>query len=1501
MTVAVRVRPMNKREIALGTVCCIDMQNNQTILKQIDGHVAHKSDKVFAFDYSFWSMDPREKRFADQESVFDNVGQRVLNNSMQGFNACIFAYGQTGSGKSYSMMGCPGKEGIIPRISAEMFKFVEEKTSDSLSFKLEVSYLEIYNEKVRDLLNPSNKKALKVREHASTGPYVDGLVKTVVANASKIAELIDEGGKSRTVAATNMNSESSRSHSVFTVNITQEEKVGGLVGEKCSRLSLVDLAGSERASKTGAAGDRLKEGSNINKSLSTLGLVISALATGKSKFVPYRDSVLTWLLKDCLGGNSKTVMVAAISPSADNYEETLSTLRYADRAKKIVNKAVVNEDPNTKIIRELREEVAKLKAMLGGGAASPGKTEKVEMKEQLKESEKLLSEVEKPWDERVRETEQTNNRRQETLQSMGISLSSKGIKMSGKQAFLVNLHPDQAMTEMLVYNLPDSGDALIGSSDKCYIRLQSFGIEEHHATITVDGEKVSMMPQDGAMCCINGVNLTERTALRSGDRLLWGSNHYFKLTIPWEKIQTLTPANESVCDFEAAQREVMMNQLPDGARETIQQLENQILDDDGATTVITGVNEKERSHYEDVIGKLQNELSVAKKESPAKREKKARRQRLKEGVRLLKGDLARAQHMVMEANSLCDRLGKAVKFSVTLRIPPSRLGPSTENEARLLCQAAIKLQRPGREDNIWDVEKLEERMSEMRFEILSINSDNSDEFSESSESTARTPMSPDSRPDPFADDQQQTLVGVASFYLESLFYDLNQPFDYTSPIVSPNGSSAGKLRVRLERIAGRILVPEDEEYFSPALTPSESSDEITVRVEVIEAIKLSPTLAHFVECQYQFPGTSYRVSVHPVIDETMSPRTDRDRLDVRYRDSKEFTINLEPNVLGEFERGALNIEVLGHQDRYRAREKREEAGIDWRAVEEEGRSLAERWGEVSRRVKVDVEIQELEDGHYQPVEIEKPETSCGGVYQLRAGMSRRLLISTTPLMERGHLPLVLGEMTSAQIGSILIDGDNFSEIKTPDSYQEHDLANLREKWSVALDERKSLLDIELQKEQTDLDRESALFQQVAVLAEERNAVLVPQSESGMPGAPEPDDIVRPMGFEQHVPVLYLGLDQDSSEDTIPGARSLLPGEDESKMINLSMIKNCWGEQGGTHAVFAWDSSVHDHQNLNKPDGKTQVYLIVTVKLRVSLPVEKEIVMRKRIQVEIQPQRRGLMQSLKKNLRLSSNIRYTKNSVVYEIISTLPLPAENMTLDAGADDLAEMAANTARERTDSTSEEMWDPNTAFDRYVKSLQTVERILDIERIKQQAALHRMIDDLGIPKLFSRRNKFVESILSPGPEARPPPGLHQLRPSQTMPSISNFRDPLIQEHDEQLDEPTKEEIDLHSELHAVPRLCSNFSTGSNHSGMMSPAVSDLSPAVSDLSADDSDDSDSDDSDSDDDSDSESDSDDSDSSSDSDDSNDQEPQNSLTEAKTISPVDTSQFTDLSNLHGSAK
>lgn len=334
--------------------------------------------KKFAYDRSYWSFDKAAPHFAGQDNLFDDLGTPLLDNAFQGYNNCIFAYGQTGSGKSYSMMGYGKEYGVIPRICQSMFQRIDDIQRDKqLGCTVEVSYLEIYNERVRDLLNPSSKGNLKVREHPSTGPYVEDLAKLVVRSFDEIENLMDEGNKARTVAATNMNETSSRSHAVFTLTLTQKrhDAETSMDTEKVSRISLVDLAGSERANSTGATGARLKEGAEINRSLSTLGRVIAALAdvaAGKKKnasMVPYRDSILTWLLKDSLGGNSMTAMIAAISPADLNYEETLSTLRYADSAKRIRNHAIVNEDPNARMIRELKEELGQLRAQLGGGTA----------------------------------------------------------------------------------------------------------------------------------------------------------------------------------------------------------------------------------------------------------------------------------------------------------------------------------------------------------------------------------------------------------------------------------------------------------------------------------------------------------------------------------------------------------------------------------------------------------------------------------------------------------------------------------------------------------------------------------------------------------------------------------------------------------------------------------------------------------------------------------------------------------------------------------------------------------------------------------------------------------------------------------------------------------------------------------------------------------------------------------------------------------------------------
>uniref|UniRef100_A0A0M3ILV7 Kinesin-like protein n=1 Tax=Ascaris lumbricoides TaxID=6252 RepID=A0A0M3ILV7_ASCLU len=344
-----------------------------------------------------------------QRKVFDDLGKGVLNNAWKGYNCSLFAYGQTGSGKSYSMVGYKNNKGIIPIICEELFKRIDEKrikdteteyqiakqihpqicvsiSEDLLIsricgfiFQVSISMFEIYCEKVRDLLSakPPPKGGLKIREHPKNGFYVEDLLSIPVNSYKEIEQKMDEGTKQRTIAATDMNATSSRAHTIVKIQFNQKStKSDGGTTTKSSQINLVDLAGSERQKDAHSEGDRLKEGIVINQSLSTLGRVIKALyeQQGKKKKnvsqIPYRDSVLTSLLKNALGGNSKTIMIAALSPADINYEETLSTLRFADRAKSIKTKAIINESATERMIRELKEENARLLELIQTGATT---------------------------------------------------------------------------------------------------------------------------------------------------------------------------------------------------------------------------------------------------------------------------------------------------------------------------------------------------------------------------------------------------------------------------------------------------------------------------------------------------------------------------------------------------------------------------------------------------------------------------------------------------------------------------------------------------------------------------------------------------------------------------------------------------------------------------------------------------------------------------------------------------------------------------------------------------------------------------------------------------------------------------------------------------------------------------------------------------------------------------------------------------------------------------
>ncbi|XP_013103860.2 kinesin-like protein Klp98A [Stomoxys calcitrans] len=558
--VAVRVRPFNSREEDMDAVCIVEMENKKTrLLKpklQALRDAGRENHHDFTFDYSYWSFDKNDKHFATQEQVYNDLGTDVIDCAFQGYNACVFAYGQTGSGKTFTMMGAPDNPGLIPRICSELFARMRVGQESGTGYKTHASYLEIYNERVKDLLGPQTSgHGLRVREHRTLGPYVENLSQHSVADFDEIQECITRGNIQRTTASTNMNDTSSRSHAIFTITFVQAGYLNDMPSETVSKIHLVDLAGSERANATGATGQRLKEGAHINKSLVTLGSVISALAeqtttangsssTKRVLYIPYRDSILTWLLKDSLGGNSKTIMIAALSPADCNYSETLSTLRYANRAKNIINKPTINEDPNVKLIRELRDEINKLKSMLSGDIQPLQPSLKMLEDLQKKEAqEKVLTEE---WTEKWKEAQSILQEQK----SLGLRKSGVGVVLDSEMPHLIGIHND-ITTGVTLYSLKE-GETFIGTDEAEIppdIELTGDGIRPQHCTIVLKDGICTLHPGALAQCWLNAHLIDEPTNISQGDIILLGRTNIFRFNNPTEAARLRKEFNRSQLDM----------------------------------------------------------------------------------------------------------------------------------------------------------------------------------------------------------------------------------------------------------------------------------------------------------------------------------------------------------------------------------------------------------------------------------------------------------------------------------------------------------------------------------------------------------------------------------------------------------------------------------------------------------------------------------------------------------------------------------------------------------------------------------------------------------------------------------------------------------------------------------------------------------------------------------------------------------------------------------------
>ncbi|CAL8311913.1 unnamed protein product [Lota lota] len=1197
-----------------------------------------------------------------------------------------------------------------------------------------------------------SRQALRVREHSVMGPYVDGLSRLAVACYKDVESLMSEGNKSRTVAATNMNEESSRSHGVFNIILTHTllDRATGTQGEKVSKLSLVDLAGSERAAKTGAAGERLKEGSNINRSLSTLGLVISALAEqgagkNKNKFVPYRDSVLTWLLKDSLGGNSRTAMVATVSPAADNYEETLSTLRYADRAKSIVNHAVVNEDPNARIIRELREEVEKLRDQLTQAESLKAP----ELKDRLEESEKLIQEMNVTWEDKLMKTEAIALERQRQLESLGISLQSSGIRVVEDRCFLVNLNADPALNELLVYYLKEH--TRVGSADSQDIQLCGMAIQAEHCVIDITAHSgVVLTPHRNARTCVNGAVLSAPLQLHHGDRILWGNNHFFRINLPRNLSQAgvegedggvatmraglsaerLEGASDGASDvsfgYEFAQTEVLMNTMghDDPIHAALHTLGRQYEEEKRSAL------ERQRLLYEQELEHLRKHLppertahllleptaSSAPSCTPLTRMRRWSEDReavMSRGLRRLREQIVRTQLLVQEAGFISQELGKKTEYLVTLQIPAANLDANRKRDV-VLSEPAVQVRRKGRGKLIWSLEKMENRLVDMK--------DLYQEWKDCQEDNSVT-RSYFRRADPFFDEQENhSLIGVANVFLSCLFHDVR--LQYAVPIINQKGEVSGRLHVEVYRGS------ED-----PPQTDSDSPERtLTCVVRILQATGLPRHLSNFVFCQYRFWGQEKPLCITPELELQGPPHSRDPHCTVVFDSTERLTVCVTEDLVEFLAEGAVAIEVYGHK---LLNHRRNLALWDLEVIQAKTRSLRERWMEVTRRLQLWVQVMELSDaGEFSPVEVlPARDVQTGGVFQLQQGQSRRVCVEVRGVPDSGTMPLIATSIHSIAIGDVQVrktrpsrgNQSQWGEEEEMDSYQEIDLERMREQWLAMVTKRQEYLDQHLQKVvskadkcEEDVEREAQLLEGRLTLTEERNAVLVPAEGSGIPGAPA--QRVPVPGMETHIPVLFLDLSADDFQDSLSpslagGLDAILSGEDEDDFFDLHIVRH-HGDQATAEA--SWDSTVHACPPLSRvgpPDQR--LYLTVRAVVQLSHPARMQLVLRKRICVAVHA-RQGFAKSLLRRVSQRSSIPGC--GVTFEIVSNIPGEIQ------GPED-REMLARLAASMDDSQSEAS---EAAIEKYLRSVLAVENILALDRLRQEVAVKEQLAVKGSPRRY-------------------------------------------------------------------------------------------------------------------------------------------------------------------------
>ncbi|OEH78990.1 putative kinesin [Cyclospora cayetanensis] len=911
--VAVRVRPFNDREKNMNALLCISMEGQSTTIENNDG--GRNATRTFSFDYSYWSHDgfevensgycrPTLAKYADQQRVYQDIGKDVLNNAFEGYNACLFAYGQTGSGKSYSMVGYGANKGIIVRACEEIFQRIEQNIDPNIRGEVSVSMLEIYNEQVQDLLQPMEKRpkgGLKIRHTPQLGTFVQNLSKCPVNSYEEIKAKLDEASS------------------------------GEPVSQKLSEINLVDLAGSERAGSTGATGDRLKEGCAINQSLSALGNVISALAdkaVGKLKpgqVVPYRDSALTRILQTALGGNSKTCMIAALSPASVNYEETLSTLRYADRVKQIKNNAVVNENPLEKLIRELREENERLKKAMGG--AQPGPTRgtkpdplmldaiRKQYEEEIEANKRAMEEMTMSWQQKVEEEKKRAAATGKLEEQIELTLPT-----------LQNLNEDPFLTGKIVcvLRVGISSFGKIEGEDVPTFRIGGLGVVSGHATVSCkriqndaeDPEDISyiVLLKATGKTMVNGMEMQEgdERQLQHKDRILFGHNNLYVYFDPFDM-------DKSMPLWEEAMKEVMKDQMSvygppqqseeDKAKEEkfhdmLRQLERgkkALMHE--RQTLLKRLEQKEQELL--ASGETQEVIHEKLQDDARKEEERAARVELEEVM-------TRTSLLVDEANMIAQELGVGAFFSPKLTVRGDVIGGGARGTlGGTVMQRSEIMIRVDRMDSdltqLWPLDLFERKVFEMR-EI----------YANWTPEHGKALTLPDEVADPFAPDPESyQVVGQAYVYLEtirSLLPIENEPF----PIFDCKGQKKGILILSIDIKVGPprtdldglvLLIFSEDELVARRIEDIDDFDsvedvrgrELTITVSVHSATNLPERSCRHPQVMYRWLDGMTEVSAVSLEEASR---------DVVFNNTREFTLNAN-EVAFEWLSGVLVFEVSG--------------------------------------------------------------------------------------------------------------------------------------------------------------------------------------------------------------------------------------------------------------------------------------------------------------------------------------------------------------------------------------------------------------------------------------------------------------------------------------------------------------------------------------------------------------------------------------------------------------